>query len=58
MMPTRFKSVLHGERMTFPDHFSSMWTYDLALVDSAVDLVVGRWYRDTLGEYWLPERAR
>lgn len=43
-------------RVLAPGGLVAVWTYDLFLVDDAVDRVVWRLYRDVVGQYWLPER--
>ena len=43
-------------RVTKPDAVIALVTYGGTVVDDAVDPVVLRFYSDTLGTYWAPER--
>ena len=43
-------------RVLTPGGAVAVWTYELALVDPAVDAVVERYYR-RVGPYWPPQRA-
>jgi SAM-dependent methyltransferase len=46
-----------ARRVAAPGGLVVAWCYGLAAVDPAIDAVVGRFYRDTVGCYWPPQRA-
>lgn len=43
-------------RVMKPDGIIALWAYGLARIDPAIDTVITRFYRDTVGPYWPPER--
>ena len=45
-----------ARRVLRPRGIVALWTYSLFRVDSAVDTVVERFYRERVGPYWPPER--
>ncbi len=45
------------ERVLRGDGYLAVWTYGLQSAgDATIDALLQRFYRDTLGPYWLPER--
>ena len=46
-----------ANRVLEPGGLIAVWRYGLLTVDAAVDVVLERFYRDTVGAYWPPERA-
>ncbi len=45
-----------ARRVLTPGGLVAAWCYGLAQVDPAIDPVVGRFYRDTVGPYWPAQR--
>jgi SAM-dependent methyltransferase len=43
-------------RVLVPGGLLAVWRYGLASIDPRVDAIVGRFYRETVGPYWPPER--
>jgi SAM-dependent methyltransferase len=43
-------------RVLKPNGLLAVWTYGLTTIAPETDDVVLAWYRDTLGQYWPPER--
>ncbi len=44
-------------RVLRPQGVLAVWCYQLAQVDPSIDALVYRYYTDTVGDYWPPERA-
>jgi SAM-dependent methyltransferase len=44
-------------RVLQPGGILAAWRYGLATIDADIDAVIGRFYRETVGPYWPPERA-
>lgn len=47
-----------AERVLRGGGILAIWTYGVMHVDPAVDGIIQRFYRDTVGPYWPPERAQ
>lgn len=45
------------DRITAPGGALAIWTYGIFRSTPELDAVIGRFYRDTVGPYWPPERA-
>lgn len=45
-----------AKRVLIPGGVIAVWCYQLFTIDPAVDRLVDRFYRGTLGPYWPPER--
>lgn len=52
-MPAFFEEV---RRVLVPGGLAVVWCYELMMIDPAVDAIVDRFYRGTVGPYWPPER--
>jgi SAM-dependent methyltransferase len=46
-----------ARRVLSPGGLLAVWCYDLLEIDPEIDAVVLRYYRQTVGPYWPPERA-
>lgn len=46
-----------ARRVLRPGGVLAVWCYNLLAVDAAVDEVVTRFYRETVGPWWTPDRA-
>lgn len=44
------------KRVSKPDSIIAVWTYELLHVSPEIDAVIGKFYQNTLGEYWDKER--
>lgn len=45
------------DRVLRPGGTLAVWSYGLIAMEPAIDRVLDRFYRDTLGPYWPPERS-
>lgn len=45
-------------RVLVPRGIVAVWCYDLLRISTGIDPVMRRFYRDVVGPYWPPERAR
>jgi SAM-dependent methyltransferase len=44
-------------RVTRPGGVLAVWTYNMLAIAPAIDALVGRFYRDTVGPWWAKDRA-
>jgi len=47
-----------ARRVLAPGGVFAAWCYDLATIEPAIDAVVHRFYTETVGPWWPPERAQ
>ncbi|MBA1148565.1 class I SAM-dependent methyltransferase [Ectothiorhodospiraceae bacterium WFHF3C12] len=47
-----------ADRVLRPGGALALWTYGVMHIDPEVDGIVHRYYRETVGPYWPPERAQ
>lgn len=52
----RAKFYAEAQRVLRPGGVVALWSYWLARVDPEIDVVVDRFYSETTGPYWPPER--
>jgi SAM-dependent methyltransferase len=53
-LPLFFAEV---RRVLVPGGVLAVWCYDLLSIAAEIDLILNRFYRDVVGEYWPKERA-
>ena len=53
----RAEFFAEANRVLAPGGVLAVWRYGLLTIDADVDVVIERFYRETVGAYWPPERA-